>query len=103
VLPTATGDRGLDTLWEGYKAFFSHIDRPMRMMGEELRAGRPPAKVMLRLALGEEEVQRQLFRLPRSAPCPCGSLRKIKHCCGRPGKRSGQVQSWLVARRVRWS
>jgi len=39
----------LNYLCEGYRAFFQHIDRPMRMMVEELRAGRAPANVMHRL------------------------------------------------------
>jgi len=25
-------------------------------------------------------------RIRRNAPCPCGSGRKYKHCCGRPGR-----------------
>lgn len=25
-----------------------------------------------------------------NAPCPCGSGRKYKHCCGRPGQHPGQ-------------
>jgi uncharacterized protein len=49
------GEPGLNTLCAGYKAFFAHIDRPMQMMVEELRARRPPANVMLRLAQQEVE------------------------------------------------
>jgi len=26
---------------------------------------------------------RQRFKWPRNAPCPCGSGKKFKHCCGR--------------------
>lgn len=38
VLRTPEGEAGLNYLCEGYKAFFTHIDRPMRMMAAELRA-----------------------------------------------------------------
>jgi uncharacterized protein len=50
LLTAPNGEEGLNTLCAGYKAFFAHIDRPMKMMVEELRARRPPANVMFRLA-----------------------------------------------------
>jgi uncharacterized protein len=45
-LLTPDGEPGLNYLCAGYRAFFHHIDRPMRFMAAELRAGRPPANVM---------------------------------------------------------
>ncbi|HKJ87258.1 MAG TPA: anaerobic sulfatase maturase [Gammaproteobacteria bacterium] len=44
-LHTPDGEPGLNYLCAGYRAFFNHIDRPMRMMAELLRRGRPPAEV----------------------------------------------------------
>jgi len=79
------GEPGLNYLCEGYKAFFAHVDRPMRMMRAELRAGRPPANVMLALAQEEAELQRRLAHARRNDPCPCGSGLKFKHCHGQPG------------------
>jgi uncharacterized protein len=43
---TADGEPGLNYLCAGYKAFFHHVDEPMRRMSELLRAGRAPAEVM---------------------------------------------------------
>ena len=43
---TPDGEPGLNYLCDGYRMFFSHIDRPMKFMVEELRAGRAPANVM---------------------------------------------------------
>jgi uncharacterized protein len=80
------GEPGLSYLCAGYKAFFTHIDRPMRMMAAELRAGRPAATIMLHLAQEEAEVQLCLARAGRNDPCPCGSGRKFKRCHGRPGR-----------------
>jgi uncharacterized protein len=37
---TPDGEPGLNYLCAGYKAFFNHIDRPMRMMADLLRQGR---------------------------------------------------------------
>ena len=47
---TPDGEPGLNYLCEGYKLFFSHIDRPMKFMVEELHAGRPPSNVMKYMA-----------------------------------------------------
>lgn len=83
VLRTPDGEPGLNYLCQGYKAFFSHIDGPMRFMASELRARRPPANVMLQLAQQEAELQRRFAGARRNDPCPCGSGRKFKHCHGR--------------------
>jgi uncharacterized protein len=40
------GEPGLNYLCEGYRAFFNHIDKPMRFMAAELRTGRAPANIM---------------------------------------------------------
>ncbi|MFE1248358.1 SPASM domain-containing protein [Streptomyces sp. NPDC058766] len=39
---TPVGEPGLNHLCAGYKAFFHHLDRPMRAMAGLLRRGRPP-------------------------------------------------------------
>lgn len=40
------GEPGLHYLCAGYQAFFRHIDAPMRIMAQLLRAGRAPAEIM---------------------------------------------------------
>jgi uncharacterized protein len=40
------GEAGLNYLCKGYKAFFTHIDQPMRIMAGLLRMKRPPSEVM---------------------------------------------------------
>ena len=82
-ITTPDGEPGLNYLCEGYRAFFQHIDRPMRLMAAELQARRPPANVMLILAQEEAELQRRFAQAGRNDPCPCGSGRKFKQCCGR--------------------
>lgn len=49
---TPDGEAGLNHLCEGYKAFFTHIDQPMRMMAGLLRQGRPAAEIMKLLKKG---------------------------------------------------
>jgi uncharacterized protein len=83
VLRAAGGEPGLNFLCAGYKSFFSHIDRPMRLMAAELRAGRPAANVSGMLLREEADLQRLLAHAQRNDPCPCGSGRKFKLCHGR--------------------
>ncbi|MCJ7558844.1 MAG: anaerobic sulfatase maturase [Gammaproteobacteria bacterium] len=49
-IETPDGESGLNYLCAGYKAFFEHIDQPMRTMAELLRRNRAPAEIMLMLA-----------------------------------------------------
>ncbi len=46
IIHTPGGEAGLNFLCQGYRAFFNHIDRPMRIMAHELAHRRPPANVM---------------------------------------------------------
>ena len=46
LLRTPKGESGLNYLCEGYKAFFTHIDRPMKLMASLVHAGRPAAEIM---------------------------------------------------------
>ncbi|MDV2482776.1 anaerobic sulfatase maturase [Methanoculleus sp. Wushi-C6] len=71
---TPDGEAGLNYLCEGYRTFFAHADRPMRMMAGLLRQGRYADEVMPMLAA----------KVGRNEPCPCGSGLKYKKCCGRP-------------------
>ncbi|NDG72071.1 MAG: radical SAM/SPASM domain-containing protein [Proteobacteria bacterium] len=45
-IKTPDGEDGLNYLCPAYKKFFMHIDAPMRMMSDLLRAGRAPAGIM---------------------------------------------------------
>ena len=83
TLTTPDGEPGLNYLCAGYKAFFTHIDRPMRLMAAELRANRAPANVMFTLAREQTEREKRLAVADRNDPCPCGSGLKYKKCCGR--------------------
>src|SRR5205085_10192138 len=57
-ITTPDGESGLNYLCAGYKAFFTHIDKPMRIMAELLRRDRAPAEVKLVLAAEEAQLQK---------------------------------------------
>jgi len=79
-LTTPDGEPGLNYLCVGYKMFFRHIDPYMRFMAGELAREKPPANVMRWAAA--EDARHMMSKTGRNDPCPCGSGRKYKHCCG---------------------
>jgi uncharacterized protein len=83
VQRTQPGEPSLNILCDGFRAFFAHADRTLRLMATELAAGRPAANVMLHLAGEERALVQQVARAGRNDPCPCGSGRKVKQCHGR--------------------
>ncbi|HES59106.1 MAG TPA: anaerobic sulfatase-maturation protein, partial [Caldithrix sp.] len=78
---TPDGESGLNYLCAGYKHFFHHIDPYMRFMAIELQHQRPPANVMEWAK--DKDKGFPSFKLSPNDPCPCGSGKKLKICCGR--------------------
>jgi uncharacterized protein len=83
-IKTPDGESGLNYLCVGYKAFFKHVDRPMRLMADLLQRGRYADEVMEILAAEDGP---PLEKVGRNEACPCGSGKKYKHCHGRRGTR----------------
>ena len=82
-IETPDGEPGLNYLCAGYKAFFIHVNKPMRIMAELLRRNHAPAEVMLVLAAEDAQLQKAFAKAGRNEPCPCGNGRKFKQCHGR--------------------
>lgn len=83
-IETPDGEPDLNYLCAGYKAFFHHIDRPMKIMSDLLRQNRAPAEIMLILEREENAHLEEAFSTARrNEPCPCGSGKKFKQCHGR--------------------
>jgi serine-type anaerobic sulfatase-maturating enzyme len=74
-ISTPEGEPGLNYLCAGYKAFFHHVDRPMRIMRQRLAQNRAPSEIVQLYAA--EDAKRG-----RNDACTCGSRRKWKHCHG---------------------
>jgi uncharacterized protein len=80
IIKTPDGEEGLNYLCAGLKAFFTHSKPYFRKFAELVRAGEPTEKLMeiVRAADARASVQ----RAGRNDPCPCGSGKKYKRCCG---------------------
>jgi uncharacterized protein len=81
---TPDGQEGLNYLCAGYKAFFTHVDRPMKIMAALLQNRRYADEVMGILAAEEKAAKETVAKVGRNDPCPCGSGKKYKHCHGNP-------------------
>ncbi|MGQ9621467.1 MAG: anaerobic sulfatase-maturation protein, partial [Bacteroidales bacterium] len=79
---TEDGEPDLNYLCEGYKMFYHHVAPYMDFMAKELQNKRAPANVMQWIKNKERQVI--TTQVPgRNDPCPCGSGKKYKNCCGR--------------------
>jgi uncharacterized protein len=68
-------------LCPAFRLFYRHVDPYMRFMADELSHKRPPANIM---SWAKKQARFSFSGKPRrTAPCPCGSGRIYKHCCGR--------------------
>ena len=81
-IKTPDGEPGLNYLCAGYKAFFKHADKPMRIMAGLIRANRPASEVMAIVAGEQRHLKAKFASTGRNDPCPCGSGMKFKKCHG---------------------
>ncbi len=80
-IKTPDGEAGLNYLCPAYKQFFNHVDPHMKLMAQLLNTRRPAADIMAMLA--RQDANRTLPQANRNDPCPCGSGKKFKKCCGK--------------------
>jgi len=74
------GETGHNYLCPGYYRFFDHVEPYVQAMAGLVQAGRPAADILEILAVHER--QSAMASAGRNDPCPCGSGRKFKRCCG---------------------
>ena len=77
---TPDGEPGLSYLCLAYRRVFEHMDPYMRVMADLVDSGSEAAQIMEYVA--EEDRQKHFSTAKRNDPCPCGSGRKYKKCCG---------------------
>jgi uncharacterized protein len=80
------GEEGLNYLCAGYKLFFHHVDRPMRLMADLLHQNRAPSEIVRWYAAEDARLAQAVAEASPNDPCPCGSGRPVKRCHGRRGK-----------------
>lgn len=89
--PTADDGYELNYLCEGYKAFFHHVDAPLKTLAQLMRSGRPADDLMKVVAEQDRAFEAALRAAGRNGPCPCGSGRKVKVCHGAPAEKPEEL------------
>jgi len=82
---TPDGEEGLNYLCEGYKIYYDHTVPVFELMADCLKKGIPASRYKIiaeAQGAGDGGVSE---RVGRNAPCPCGSGKKYKKCCGKVG------------------
>jgi uncharacterized protein len=74
---TAHGEVGLNALCGGWTRFFSHARPQLDRFAALWRSGQPLVRIMGAMGGGAP-----MAAAARNHPCPCGSGRKHKRCCG---------------------
>ena len=82
-IETPDGEAGLNYLCEGYKAFFRHADKPMKIMADLIRRGKLAEEVMKVMGMEEKGGEAASVKPGRNEPCFCGSGLKFKKCHGK--------------------
>jgi uncharacterized protein len=67
---TPDGEPGLNYLCEGYKAFFHHVDKPLKMMANLAKRGRPLPQIMQLLAQEDARINGPHKKTGRNEPRP---------------------------------
>jgi len=75
----------LEHAWAEYESGFRDVVGTLRAREEELRKQLRPLMAMTAGGLGDEPFVRDDAKVGRNQPCPCGSGRKYKRCCGKAG------------------
>ena len=83
IIETPDGEPGLNYLCEGYKAFFRHADRPMKIMAGLIRRGRLAEEVTKVMETEEKGSENLSVKPGRNDLCFCGSGLKYKKCHGK--------------------
>ena len=79
---TKDNEPGLNYLCPSYKNFAAHTEPVMSQMAELLRRQQPAARIMEILESQKTTDKTESATPGRNDPCPCGSGKKYKRCCG---------------------
>ncbi len=83
IFRTPDCEPGLNYFCESFKKFFTHAGPDLQLMASLLRHGRPASDIM---SMGQQKSPGKPpkhFKIGRNQPCPCGSGKKYKRCCGK--------------------
>jgi len=89
IIKTPSGEDGLNYLCAGLKSFFGHSKPYFQKFADLVEAGEPIEKLMEVVRASDAKAYAR--QAGRNDPCPCGSGKKYKRCCG--GARPGDARA----------
>ena len=84
-LKTSDGKVGLNYYCRSMKQFMKHAGPCLQAMSRLIRSGRPVSDIMVEMTKGtvaSASGGTSVVKVGRNDPCPCGSGKKFKACCG---------------------
>ncbi|WP_321338794.1 anaerobic sulfatase maturase [uncultured Cohaesibacter sp.] len=84
-LKTSDGKLGLNYYCRSMKQFMKHAGPCLQAMSRLIRSGRPASDIMVEMTKGtvaSASGGTSVVKVGRNDPCPCGSGKKFKACCG---------------------
>ena len=84
-LKTPDGKVGLNYYCRSMKHFMKHAGPYLQAMSRLIRSGRPASDIMVEMTKGtvaSASGGTSVVKVGRNDPCPCGSGKKFKACCG---------------------
>ena len=73
--------QNLSRLCAGWKLFYQHTLSRFQEIAAQVKAGRIPDEAMVQYHRRKSNPAKT--SIGRNSPCPCGSGKKYKRCCGR--------------------
>jgi uncharacterized protein len=86
IIKTPDGEAGLNYLCAGLKGFFTHSKPYFQKFAELVEAGEPTEKLTEIVRAADAKASAR--HAGRNDPCPCGSGKKYKRCCGATRRES---------------
>ncbi len=76
-------DNGSNHFCQSYMMFFEHADADLRQIAEQWTERQRKEEEEYRRQMTEQMIASSRQKVGRNDPCPCGSGKKYKKCCGR--------------------
>ncbi|HEY4775727.1 MAG TPA: anaerobic sulfatase maturase [Xanthobacteraceae bacterium] len=91
-VPTPDGGAGLNYFCASHRQFFAHAAPYLKAMAALIHRGRSAADIME--VVRHQQLPAARAGVGRNDPCPCGSGKKFKKCCGNaPSPRAALVSN----------
>ena len=90
--------KNLLMIWKTLQIIQFRVDDPeeeAKKVAEQLETERKIEEAVRQFNLSNDGEGQGSKKVSRNDPCPCGSGKKYKQCCGKSGPKKGMFASWI--------